>query len=167
MPSDIEKYPHPFVTADIAIFHSGNHGIKILLVKRKNDPYKDQWVLPGGFSEPSETIEETAARELREETGLQGIKLSQVAVFSTPGRDPRGWIMSVLHTAVVPHHLIDTVVSGDDAADAKWWGVKPEKDNYLYTYNSDMIIKLGFDHDLMVAAALSFVHTQRIGQLQY
>ncbi|MHA1926261.1 MAG: NUDIX domain-containing protein, partial [Candidatus Thorarchaeota archaeon] len=69
-------------------------GERILLVKRGKDPYKDRFALPGGFVEYGETVEETAVREIMEETGVQ-IKLEAIlGVYSDPQRDPRGHVLT-------------------------------------------------------------------------
>ena len=65
------QYPHPAVAADCLVFGYNGNSLKILLIRRKNDPYKGYWAVPGGFSNMDETIDETAKRELREETGLE------------------------------------------------------------------------------------------------
>lgn len=92
---DLTKYDRPSVTADTVVFS----GDKVLMVKRKNFPDKGKWALPGGFMEKGESAEQTAARELKEETGLIATNLRQLCFVSTPLRDPRGWITTVVFTA--------------------------------------------------------------------
>jgi ADP-ribose pyrophosphatase YjhB (NUDIX family) len=74
--------------------------LSILLIKRGRHPYKDEWALPGGFVRPNETVEQAAYRELLEESGVRNVNLSQLEVFSEPGRDPRGWIISCAFMAL-------------------------------------------------------------------
>ncbi len=82
------EYPRPAVTADIVLFDSDRK--RVLLIRRGNEPYKDCWAFPGGFFDMTDSdIEHTAVRELQEETGLSGIELHLVGVFSKEGRDPR------------------------------------------------------------------------------
>ena len=64
-------------------------------MKRAFDPYRGYWALPGGFLEHGDTVEETAVREAREETGLEIAIQRVVGVYSDPKRDPRGQIISV------------------------------------------------------------------------
>ena len=71
----------------------------VLLIRRKNPPCEGRWAFPGGFVEPGETLEAAARRELREETGLEPSHLEQLRAFGDPGRDPRGWVISVVHLA--------------------------------------------------------------------
>ena len=71
-------YPRPAVTTDCIVYDIDDQkGFRILLIKRKNDPYKDMWAIPGGFMEMDETAEECAARELLEETGIEDIYWSR------------------------------------------------------------------------------------------
>ena len=85
----------PFLAVDIIILVDQ----KIVLIRRRNSPYQNQWALPGGFVEVGETVEEAAVREAREETGLDVELRLLVGVFSDPGRDPRGHIVSICFTA--------------------------------------------------------------------
>ena len=70
---------------------------KILLVQRKNPPFKGLWALPGGFVENNETVEDAVVREFREETSLEAEVAGLVGVFSDPARDPRGHTVSVVY----------------------------------------------------------------------
>lgn len=111
------KYPRPAVTADIVLLAEGS----VLLIERGNDPYKGCWAFPGGFLEEGETIDECARRELREETGLDIGGLRQAGVFSRPGRDPRGWTVTVAFVAELPSR--PAASAGDDAARARWFAL--------------------------------------------
>ena len=115
-PSDFVK---PAVTADCLIFTRG--GEKVLVVKRGNHPCIGEYALPGGFCETGESSEETARRELKEETGAAIDNLSQMYFVSTPNRDARDWIMTVCYIAAVDEPF--AVAGGDDAADAVWLNV--------------------------------------------
>ena len=119
-----KNYPRPAMTADIVIFRREAGEQKVLLVKRGGHPFLGQWALPGGFANENEPIEATAARELREETGVSGLSLHLVDVFSEPGRDPRGWVISVAYASQVDGTI--PVKAGDDAADAKWFALEGE-----------------------------------------
>merc|ERR1712187_906593 len=79
---------------------------------RKNPPFKGCLALPGGFVDPGEDAEAAAARELEEETHVQGLKLSRVGVFDKPGRDPRGEVISTAFFSFAPN----TVCRADDDA---------------------------------------------------
>lgn len=94
----------------------------ILLIKRGEYPYLGYWALPGGFVRKGETLEDTAYRELHEEAGVTDIYLSQLQSFSDPNRDPRGWIISSVFTALAEENLFQ-LKAGEDAVDAKWFRI--------------------------------------------
>ncbi len=126
------KYPHPALTADCAVFGLGDGALHILLIERAAAPYKGHWALPGGFMDIDETIEQCAARELREETGLAGLHLEQFHTFSTVDRDPRERVVSVAFYGVVRRETCRPC-AGDDAARARWFAL-------------DSLPPLAFDH---------------------
>ncbi|MCX5714211.1 MAG: NUDIX hydrolase [Candidatus Omnitrophica bacterium] len=115
----------PFITVDIIIEISGG----IVLVKRSNPPFG--WALPGGFVDYGESLEHAAAREAKEETGLDVLGLEQFHTYSKPGRDPRFHTVSTVFLAKAEGRL----QAGDDAASLK-------------VVNLDEIekINLAFDH---------------------
>lgn len=126
-------YERPSLTTDIVAFtlsdeEKGNYRklpekhLSLLLIQRGVHPYKNDWALPGGFVRTGETVEDTARRELREETGVQDITLSQLHCFSEPKRDPRGWIISCAFMALAEEEQYH-IHSGDDAVDAQWFHV--------------------------------------------
>ena len=130
---NIKKYEQPSAAADIAVFTVKNipddnyrklDGKKLclLMIKRGKPPFTDHFALPGGFAKKDETVDDTALRELFEETSVENIYLSQLKTTSTPGRDPRGWIISCGYLALVDSTKL-SVKSGDDAADALWFEV--------------------------------------------
>ncbi|WP_458402673.1 NUDIX domain-containing protein [Methanobrevibacter sp.] len=90
------NYKIPSVTADIFIF---DDDFNFILIKRKNDPYKNHWALPGGFVEYGETVETAAIREAKEETSIDVELKDLVNVYSKPDRDPRGHTITVAFTA--------------------------------------------------------------------
>lgn len=115
-----KDYPRPSLTADILIFCRDESASKLLMIRRGGHPFIGKWALPGGFANPDETIDDTAARELFEETGINGLSLRQLGLYSTPGRDPRTWVVSEAYCCVYsgkPKYA----KAGDDAADAQWF----------------------------------------------
>jgi len=136
-----EKYPKPSVTVDVVLFTFTGGSLRVLLIRRNGDPFKGRWALPGGFVQENERLEDAAARELFEETGLKDIYLEQLYTFGDPGRDPRGWTISVAYFAIVSEDMTGEVHAGDDAGDAGWFDV----------YH---LPPLAFDHDRIVRYAL-------------
>jgi ADP-ribose pyrophosphatase YjhB (NUDIX family) len=123
-------YERPSVTVDMLIFaldlEEEETVAELLLIKRKNHPCIGQWAIPGGFVEMDESLEEAAARELKEETGLENICLEQIYTWGDVKRDPRTRIISVSYMAAISkaEHIIE---AGDDAAEALWFQVKKQK----------------------------------------
>jgi 8-oxo-dGTP diphosphatase len=135
-------YPRPSVTVDCVVFglDLGAKDLKILLIQRKKDPFAGLWAFPGGFVEESETLEQSAKRELQEETGIARLYLEQLYSFGDPGRDPRGHTVTVAYYALVK--LSDHAPkAADDAKAVDWFSVsKPPK--------------LAFDHAMILKMAL-------------
>lgn len=128
-----EDYERPSVAADMVIFTVTDEAadsyrklpekeLRILLIRRGGHPFLGKWALPGGFVQPSETTEQAAARELREETGVDDVYLEQLYTFSDIGRDPRTWVMSCSYMALINSDKLE-LQAGDDAADAAWFKV--------------------------------------------
>lgn len=128
-----EQYKNPTPTVDIIIEDDS----RILLVKRKNEPFKDQLVLPGGFVNEGEKVEHAAKREVQEETSLDVDLIDILGVYSDPKRDPRGHIMSTVFIAKATHNNGDEIkaVAKDDAVEIQWISIESVGDN-----------NLGFDH---------------------
>ncbi len=121
-------YERPSVTVDMLIFAWDQEESKtdILLIKRKNHPCIGQWAIPGGFVNMDESLEEAAARELLEETGLKDIYMEQLYTWGSVKRDPRTRVISVSYLAAVSKDQL-TVQAGDDAKKACWFEVKKKK----------------------------------------
>jgi 8-oxo-dGTP diphosphatase len=119
----IYDWPRPMVTVDTVVFTFQNNRVKLLLVKRGNEPFKGKWAIPGGFIEIDEELEDAAARELQEETGLANVSLEQMHTFGRCGRDPRGRQITVVFMGIAAKGQ-NKVKGGDDAAEAKWFDIE-------------------------------------------
>lgn len=131
------EYPRPAVTTDCVIFSFDGTDLKVLLVQRGIEPYKNCWAFPGGFLRMDETAEEGAKRELQEETGLVAECIEQFHTFSDVHRDPRGRVVTIAFYALVKQ---SEVKGGDDAQNAQWFSIKD-------------IPHLAFDHDYILRLA--------------
>jgi 8-oxo-dGTP diphosphatase len=111
----------PLVTVDCVVFGLDQSSeLRVLLVQRAYEPFKESWALPGGFVKEAETLEEAARRELVEETGISDIFIEQLYTFGATQRDPRGRVISVAYFALI--NLQDHALSAStDATDAQWF----------------------------------------------
>jgi 8-oxo-dGTP diphosphatase len=134
-------YPRPSLTVDIALV-TRDAAQWVLLIQRKADPFQGKWALPGGFVHENEPLIDAARRELKEETGIEQADLEQLHTFGDPGRDPRGWTVSVAYLALVSPDQLKPV-AGDDAAAVGWFPLAK-------------LPPLAFDH----ADILARVHTR-------
>ncbi|MHC5061101.1 MAG: NUDIX domain-containing protein [Planctomycetota bacterium] len=136
----VYEWPRPMVTVDMVVFLPAKSGSKVLLIKRKKDPFKNKWAFPGGFLEMNEELADGAARELAEETGLADVKLEQMHTFGRCGRDPRGRVIGVAFTGTAGPDNAE-IKAGDDAAEAAWFDI-------------NRLPELAFDHDEMAKMAI-------------
>ncbi len=134
----MNDYQRPMLTVDTVVL-TCEPTPSVLLVQRANPPFAGNWALPGGFVDEGESVAAAAPRELEEETGLRVGPLELLGVHDTPGRDPRGWTVSVVYLARISVRA--EVKGGDDARDARWFTVVG-------------LPELAFDHTAIVADAL-------------
>ena len=126
------NYPMASVTADMGCLRKSENGKhEILLIKRKNEPYKDCWALPGGFMEMNETLEQCAVRELKEETGIEVSYGEFITLLDDVNRDPRGRTISAVFKSYAPDGAI--AVPNDDAIEIGW-------------FKNGQLPELAFDH---------------------
>lgn len=128
-----------FVTVDVVIFALRDEDLQVLLVRRKNPPFEGKWAIPGGFVRHEESLEDAAARELHEETGVRDVHIEQLYTFGTLNRDPRGRMVTVAYVALVPAPL--ALHAGTDASEAQWKSVYA-------------LPEMAFDHEEIVIYAL-------------
>ncbi|WP_419998438.1 NUDIX hydrolase [Streptomyces boninensis] len=139
-PYDPSAYPPFAVTVDLVVLTVRSHALCALAVRRGEPPFQGRWALPGGFVQPDEDLEQAAARELAEETGLHphggladdgpperpqsqpasvpGAHLEQLATYGDPKRDPRMRVVSVAHLVLAPD--LPAPRPGGDASSVRW-----------------------------------------------
>lgn len=132
------EYKKPSITTDIFIF---DESFNFILIKRKNDPFKNYWALPGGFVDYGETVESAAIREAKEETSIDVELIDLVNVYSDPSRDSRGHTISVVYTAKGDFNARK---ADDDAIDIG-----------IFSASEIGKINLAFDHDKIIKDCLN------------
>lgn len=141
---DPSKFPIITSTVDMVVLSEDSDVDHVLLILRRNYPYKDHWALPGGFIDPLEATKDAALRELQEEAGLSldPEAVDFVVVADAPHRDPRGRCLSMVYTTRVNGR--PDVYAGDDATHALWWPLDKVRD-----------LDMAFDHkELLWVACL-------------
>ncbi len=136
------EFPRPAVTVDCVIFGlEESTELKVLLIQRARDPFKNAWALPGGFVDMDEKLETAALRELEEETGVTDVFIEQLYTFGRPDRDPRGRVISIAYYALVNlgEHPVE---ASSDAKTVKWFNVKE-------------LPQLAFDHNEILQVAIN------------
>lgn len=135
------EYPRASLTADIVIFSEDR--TEVVLIQRKNEPYKGHWAFPGGFMDMDETLEQCAVRELEEETSIKVDSLRQLGAFSDLDRDPRGRTITVAYYGIVDKSHCP-IKAQDDAAAVGWFRINE-------------LPPLAFDHAKILAEAIKAV----------
>ena len=153
------NYPKPALTADIVVLAKQQDGLCVLLVERSGHPYIGKLALPGGFANEQEPVEQTARRELEEETGVHGIPMELVGIFSRPGRDPRGWVVSAAFAALLDGEKLP-IRAGDDAASAGWYRIDQDSEGLTLWHQDEKtgVKNLAFDHAEILRRALEKLH---------
>lgn len=141
---DMRAFDPVAVTVDVVVLTIRQGRLSVLLVRRRGHPFQGSWALPGGFAAADEDLDDAARRELAEEAGLalddvaDAAHVEQLKTYGTPGRDPRGHVVTVAYVAFLPDLPLPT--AGDDAADARFWPIEDLAD-----------VELAFDHDRIIA----------------
>jgi len=140
------------IAVDAIVFgYNKEVGVSILLIKRKYNPFKGNWAIPGGFVLDDESLEVAVERELMEETGVKINYLEQLYTFGNPGRDPRRRILSVAYFGLVKSSQFEKLQSTNDAEEAKWFNIKS-------------LPKLAFDHKEILNLAIERLRSKIIYQ---
>ncbi|QHT59470.1 NUDIX hydrolase [Paenibacillus lycopersici] len=125
--------------------------LEVLLIQRKGWPFQGHWALPGGFSKETETLLDSALRELQEETGVADVHIEYFGAYSKPGRDPRGWMISHAFLALVHEHALANRSAADDASDVR-----------LFPVQEALAMELAFDHREILEDALRHIRIKML-----
>ncbi|MEK3734658.1 MULTISPECIES: NUDIX domain-containing protein [Paenibacillus] len=126
--------------------------LKVMLIRRRSWPFAGMWALPGGFCRESESIYDAAKRELKEETGVDGGHLEYLGVYSAPGRDPRGWIISHAFFALVEEWMLEHRQAADDAEEVGLFTMEEALEE----------LELAFDHRKIIMDAYRKIQLQML-----
>ncbi len=133
--------PNISLTVDAIVFgYEPKEGLAVLLVKRKYQPFKGSWAIPGGFVLEKESLEDAVKRELKEEAGIEVNFLEQLYSFGEPNRDPRSRIVTIAYYGLIRRSKFELFAS-TDAEDAQWFSI-------------NKLPKLAFDHQKIFDRAL-------------
>jgi 8-oxo-dGTP diphosphatase len=137
----LSNYKKPSITVDTVIFNGfPGENKKFILIKRKNNPFKNHWAIPGGFVEYGETVESAAIRESKEETGID-IELKKIFnIYSKPNRDPRCHTITIVYLAT---GNTNDMKAGSDA-----------KNICLCSFEELSSLKIAFDHEKILTDIL-------------
>ncbi|CAI3793921.1 NUDIX hydrolase [Pseudarthrobacter sp. MM222] len=138
-------YPRPSVAVDTAVLTVAGGDVCVLLVRREEDHQHGKWALPGTFLRERETLADAALRCLREKAGISGRVPRQLRVFDEPGRDDRGWVLSVAHVDVVPLAALEDALNSDAVRLASVTG------------EPGLIAALPYGHEAIVAKAVEWL----------
>lgn len=133
-------YPRPILAADSVVFTLRDGALHVLLIERGHGPFEGCWAFPGGWVDENEPVDTAGERELYEETGLTDVPLRQLFTIGDPGRDPRGWCVTVVYIALIDYRA-HPLRPGDDARHVEWMPV-------------NALPKLAFDHDKVIGIAV-------------
>lgn len=167
------KYPMPCVTTDVILigYDVEENDLRLLLIKRKVKPFADHWALPGGHIAMDETLEETALRELQEETGIapSDVHLEQVYTFGNPGRDPRGRYITVAYMALVNLANFPNAKAGSDAKETLWASIEgsvSQIDGQTLVRGKNKIPhdSIAFDHGKIIQMAIERLKSKIVYQ---
>jgi 8-oxo-dGTP diphosphatase len=135
-----QSYQNPSLAVDLVVFGYSQEQLSVLLLNRKEAPFKDRWVLPGAFLQMEERFRDTCSRVLKTKLGMDDVYMEQLYSFDEPDRDPRGRAIAVAYYALVNPARV-AIAAGSMANDVAWFNIKE-------------LPELGFDHNGIFEKAL-------------
>lgn len=160
---DPSRFERPSVAVDVVLIAALPDGLATVAVRRAEHPFKDHWALPGGFVRMNESLDDAAARVLRDKAGLTDIFLEQLYTFGSPTRDPRTRVISIAYYALVDAHRFAGVEKRDATIaqiDVPWAG---EEGDAVSLLHGGTALPIAFDHDRILGTAIKRIR----GKLGY
>lgn len=140
MNTNYVEYELPGVTVDLVIFTVNKDALKVMLVRRAEQPFFGDWSLPGGFLRAGESLEDAAWRVLEEKTGVQDVYLEQLYTFGKPDRDPRARVITVTYFALIAWQSL-AMPESQKVSEVTWQSV-------------ERLPRLAFDHKEIIHYAV-------------
>ena len=135
------KYAHQGIHVIASIFTIDKGKLKILLVKRKNNPYQGHWALTGGALYNDEDLEDGLNREIYEKTGLEHIEVKLANVFGKKNRSPVMRMVAVTYIGIIDASKVEIVKSTLKTSNAEWFSI-------------DEVPHLAYDHNEIITDAI-------------
>ncbi len=163
---DAGEFERASVTVDLAVVTAYDGALRVLLVRREEHPHKGSYALPGSFVGVDESLDEAAARVLREKARLKRVHLEQLYTFGAPDRDPRTRVITVAHLALVDATRLHSALAEDEAVivarlRVPWEG---ETGGPVEALDRDgRPLSLAFDHETVLGTAVKRMR----GKLDY
>jgi len=137
----------PTLAVDVVLLTVRDEDLKVLLTRRREQPYRDHWTLPGSLVRVDEELDAAASRALQDKAGLKGVYLEQLHTFGAVDRDPRARVVSVAHYALVASARAAAAVHAEDA---RWFSVREEVPD----------LPVGFDHTEILRHAVARIRAR-------
>lgn len=162
---DLHAFERPSVTVDVVVLTVAEGALRTIVYERAEHPGRGKFALPGGFVRMTESLDDAAARVLRDKAGVESVFTEQLYTFGAPERDPRGRVITVAYYALVAPDRLAGVLSKKGARAAAvqvpWKGI--EGGPVQVTGERGAVLPLAFDHAEILGKAV-----QRIrGKLDY
>lgn len=140
-------YKNQGIHVMLALFTVEDGKFKVLLIKRKNQPYKDKWILVGGAAYNNEDVKTAMDREIFEKTGMKNIRYKMFDVFSRPDRSPIMRMIGIAHVGVIDCKRVKIIKETSHTQDADWFLI-------------DRVPELGYDHKEILEKAIEYLKGQ-------
>ena len=127
-----------------ALFTVEDGKFKVLLIKRKNEPFKNKWILVGGACYNNENVEQAMKREMYEKTGLKNISFNFFRVYSNPNRSPLMRMIAITYLSVIDSTKVKVLKETTKTSDADWFEI-------------DRVPELGYDHKEILSDAIEYL----------